>query len=788
MDVSNYENPARSYKKSLRMVLGMIQRKAPKIDVPNHEQPALSHEKSLSLDLGVEERKAPKMDLPNHEQPVLSHEKSSSLMEERKAPKMDVPNHEHSAPSHETSISLDLGMRERNQLCSSCSKIDFKSIFALSSKKVGRHGIALTETRTDIQSGCDLCSLVASMASLKVIPTSGSFIIPFAGYHLRALDSLWPLRLERTDELVAMNPGIVVAVVQGKGVSEFSKPERLKEAISRGFIVPITQHSSLEPSNICPFSYRARTVSRTEVDFTRICSWLRECQESKSDPHHRCKSQPRRITFSARVIDCETREIVPLTPDLEYLALSYVWGNNPNDAEVDQTAQSDFRLPNPAPQTIEDAMAVVRRLQKRYLWVDRYCIRHSEDRHLQIQNMDQIYQNALTTIVAADGDNTESGLRGVSCLRQHQFSFRTNAGILAYTFPHVSYHLSTSTWGTRGWTYQEAILSRSCLFFTKDQVYFACKTHLRSEAVEQKRIVHHDRTREVLAPRLMRFSDQATFSMIGDGLSPFHEHLREYTSRTLGRDSDALNAFKGIIASLSAYTYWGISFSDTCSRRPVPIGTSEAVFAQNLAWVGKRLPPGRDVICRRRGFPTWSWTSLVDQIEAQHKNHVCLVPKCCSAFYVEDSSQNWLRITDVLRDAQERETLIIPERGTALLVEALVTEVCLRSTSTEGRYSLHHPKSLTPDSTWTYLVSGSRIWGDALIDRTDADLLSRIESQPWSAIKLFNRSGDGYSYWMLVDQCDPVARRIGLIRSCDFDKGEMMMDSLNPKRRWTRIE
>ena len=741
MDVSNYENPARSYKKSLRMVLGMIQ---------------------------------------------------------RKAPKMDVPNHEYSAPSHETSISLDLGMRERNQLCSSCSKIDFKSIFALSSKKVGRHGIALTETRTDIQSGCDLCSLVASVASLEVISTFGSFEIPEAGYHLRALDSLWPLMLLRNKTYVAKNLNIVIAVVPGRSRQVFGD-HRLFEAIGRGVIVPVVQYSPLETSKVDPFFYRARPVSCTKVDFARVGSWLKECQESKSDSHYRCKSQPKGIAFFTRVIDCETREILPLTADHEYLALSYVWGSNANGTEVDQAIQPNFRLPNPAPQTIEDAISVVRSLQKRYLWVDRYCIWELEDKHLQIQNMDEIYKNALTTIVAADGNNAESGLSGVSRPRYHQSSFWTNAGTIAYTFPHVSYHLAMSKWVTRGWTYQEAILSRSCLFFTTDQVYFACKTHLRSEAVEQKQLVHQDKTQGALEPRLMSVTELANFS-VQNHLEPFFDrHIEEYTRRSLSWDSDALNAFKGIIVSLGVYTYWGTPLIDPDAHKYVSRYqvTSEVVFARNLAWFGRKLPPGGGVIRRRKDFPTWSWTSLVDQIETNDTHYGAIMSYVhlkCSAFYVEDDTKKRLRITDVLRNAQEKGTLIIPERGRALLVEALVTQVYLRSTETEGFYSLHFPEPLTqhptsPDSRPT-------IAAEALIDCTDVDLLSRIESQPWSAIQLFWHENlpphqiplNHKSYWMLVDQCDPVARRIGLIRSSSYFGNEIVMNDLPAEKRWTRIE
>ena len=738
---------------------------------------------------------------------------------------MEVTNCEHPAPSHcdeydsddsgysdcfvptEYLSGSDLGMREWNQLCSSCSNIDFRSTFALSSEKIGREGRALFEMRTDTQPGCDLCSLVASMASLKVIKTSSSFEIPETGYHLRALDSLWPLGLPRTVYSFTEydNPSIVVAVVEGRA-STISKGNRLHEATRRGFIVPVAQDSPrrlLYP--ICPFLYRARAVSSTKINYARIGFWLRECQKSKHS-YYVGISQPRWTAFCTRVIDCETREILPLTPNYEYLALSYVWGKTANDAEVDQTDQSNHCLPDPAPQTIEDAMTVVRGLRKRYLWVDRYCIWQSEDKHLQIQNMDQIYQNALTTIVAADGDNAESGLSGVSCPRHHQSSFQTNAGVLAYTFPHVSCHLSTSTWVSRGWTYQEAILSRSCLFFTKDQVYFACKGHLgsESEAVGGSWRTRHSGSTESLTPRLMRISEQADTSDSQKGPPCFYDHIKEYTSRSLSWDSDALNAFKGILASLDEYTYWGIPFSDTFSlKHYVPIDRSEAAFAHNLAWTGKRLPPGGGAIRRRKGIPTWSWTSLVDQIVTKNKSYTMYTDLVkCSAFYVEDDTPNRLSITDVFQSGRKRGTRIIPEHGRVLLVEALVTEVCLRSTRTEGVYSIHLPEHHTLDLISPYSRS-TIIGAEALIDCTDADLLSRIESQPWSAIKLFwddnsqledlpheeiRRKRDGSSYWMLVDQYGLVARRIGLIRPRYDLEWNLFMSDLKAERRLTRIE
>lgn len=715
---------------------------------------------------------------------------------------MDVSTCEYSTPSCEDSTSLE-DTEEHVQLCSLCKSIDFKSVFALSGAQIGRQGVAITKTRKKIDPGCVLCSFVASLIHLNTYSNPSSFDLPEPGYHFRAFDSLLPLKLRRQKARVAANPSIVVAVVRGRSDGSLKRIQ-LNEAVSSGLIVPVAQDFSLQTSTMSSLSYKGRIVSKSHANFNLVASWIEECNEPESDVHSRCRSRPKKRNFLSRVIDCWTRQIVPLAQDLEYLALSYVWGNKATDAATYQTLQLGYSVPLPAPQTVEDAMSVVRSLGKRYLWVDRFCMWQSENKHLQIQNMDQIYRNALTTIVAVDADSAESGLRGVSSPRRAQFRFRTDAGILVSTLPHVSLPLSSSTWVTRGWTYQEALLSRSCLFFTKDQVYFACKAHLRSEAVEQLPITHDAWVRETLGPRLMSYTDNVHFTTTSRYEQPFfYQHIKEYTSRSLSFDSDALNALKGIIASGKEHTYWGIPF--THSRRvpacwqKVSAERSECAFAQGLAWIGKRLPPGGGPIRRRKDFPTWSWTSLVDQIETNDKDDKVYLKYKHSAFHVEDKNQKQLRIADVFASALERRALVIPEYGKALLVEACVTQVCLRLTEVEGIYSIHLPYHPTHGPTSLYF-SMPAVSGEALIDGGDAELLSRIESQPWNAVQLF-WSGtalfpdlSNMGCWMLVDRCDPVARRIGLITPpsnasrAQASRGWLKMENLTAETRLIRIE
>ncbi|KAH7092560.1 hypothetical protein FB567DRAFT_517449 [Paraphoma chrysanthemicola] len=60
-------------------------------------------------------------------------------------------------------------------------------------------------------------------------------------------------------------------------------------------------------------------------------------------------------------------------------------------------------------------MTVCEQLQERYLWVDKMCIVQDDvnDKNRQINAIGQISSSARLVIIAAHGDEVESGLPGV---------------------------------------------------------------------------------------------------------------------------------------------------------------------------------------------------------------------------------------------------------------------------------------------------------------------------------------------------------------------------------------
>ncbi|KAF2726899.1 HET-domain-containing protein, partial [Polyplosphaeria fusca] len=243
-------------------------------------------------------------------------------------------------------------------------------------------------------------------------------------------------------------------------VSAESRPR----TVSRDNIVLGIIHPDANLDDFTP-----RLISPDKIDYDVVLEWFSLCQNLHHDCHLReaAKNLP-----DLKMIDCTTKGVVAAPDRCDYVALSYVWGLVSN--------QSDSTWPL----VVEDSISVTRSLGFRYLWVDRYCIDQdeSESKMTQIAQMNRIYSNAQTTIVAAAGNGPYYGLPGVSSrTRKRQGTFEIDGIILAEVFPDTRQALDASTWISRAWTYQESFLSRRRLIFTDRQVSFVCNTMFCAE-------------------------------------------------------------------------------------------------------------------------------------------------------------------------------------------------------------------------------------------------------------------------------------------------------------------
>lgn len=303
-------------------------------------------------------------------------------------------------------------------------------------------------------------------------------------------------------------------------------------------------------------------IDADKVSYDQIREWLHRCNCQHSSS---CRSDISSLPFHLMAIDCLTRDIVYIDPDDDYIAFSYVWGSTAANTTDQETPFG--KLPSMGvAAVIEDALVVVCLLGKRYLWVDKYCIDQKDHNsmNVQIRHMYSIYEGAYATIIAAAGSNSEFGLPGVTRAKRRPQTFANVGNMrLLSSLTTLTCALANFTWMTRGWTYQEAVLSRRCLFFTEKQVYFVSTAMTACEAVvtgPNSEVGNLKSGDTGLNPYIFQKPD---FLDIEPELRLLVRHIQYYFSRQLSHESDALNALRGLLRREKFHTYFGIPIAPT---------------------------------------------------------------------------------------------------------------------------------------------------------------------------------------------------------------------------------
>ncbi|KAF2188139.1 HET-domain-containing protein, partial [Zopfia rhizophila CBS 207.26] len=334
--------------------------------------------------------------------------------------------------------------------------------------------------------------------------------------------------------------------------------------------------------------------------------WLHDC----SCNHLACSQVKDKDTpLDIFLIDVVNRQIVPKRSDCQYLALSYVWGGactfhltKPRLKEL-QEQGALLRHINAIPQVIRDAMRFTDQINVQYLWVDSLCIIQDDPIHRdpQITHMNVIYRHAFATIINISGQNAESRLPGVSLgSRSTLKPIKMRKGVeLQAIAPSLDLAILSSTYESRAWTYQERMLSSRCLYFTDWQVYFQCRSSLRSEDNEPVQIAKRHLVNPILEFETRPQAAKDYFWL--DFFRCYDSVVRNYTQRQLSDDEDKLRAFSGIASTL-----------DESGGGTFHYGLPGAILDLALLWI----PAGpMEHYCPRKYdeasctdyLPTWSW-------------------------------------------------------------------------------------------------------------------------------------------------------------------------------------
>lgn len=364
------------------------------------------------------------------------------------------------------------------------------------------------------------------------------------------------------------------------------------------------------------------------INYEIVQSWLNIC-----DIEHRnmCKTsrEEARANINFSLINVHTREIVRASTSERYIALSYVWGKGAQsmyrleevDVPVEPFSASEhasstlkqLQVPYPAPQTIEDAMTFVKRVDQNYLWTDLYCIDQNDSKAKteQILQMDKIYHSACFTIVALDGEDADWGLPGVSRPLEHTKQPTLNLGIGRLTATYIYSvwdHAGKAVWDSRAWTLQERLLSRRFIIIAKSSISMRCKEEVFHDSMEIGNTTSSESSTPSVLRTPTRLGDEY-FWEDGSGIEldetewdykQYDALVSVYTDRQLTAQSDALNACRGVLNMISEKTGYQFTF-----------GLPVQDFHRALLWKAHH----HNTLTRRVGFPSWSWAGWIGRTE-----------------------------------------------------------------------------------------------------------------------------------------------------------------------------
>lgn len=356
-----------------------------------------------------------------------------------------------------------------------------------------------------------------------------------------------------------------------------------------------------------------------EVQKEVLLSWIEECEKEHENCRHYKHANRDLSAASIKLIDVRDRKIVDAMSTCRYIALSYVWGNmslfpsNWREVALPEDPNAFPEYLKQMPQTMQDAVSTVILLGERYLWVDFICIPQNDpqERQRQIQQMDLIYNHAYLTIIAACGSNAGFGLPGIRKGSRSSPRESGNLGsieLIAEPEDTIADHLPSTTYESRGWTFQERMLSLRCLFVTEKMVMFQCQTRSFTE------ISGEDLNPRLVNPLLYAGVSTVAYEGTSSGQAESQEPITQYemytelasdyTRRNLTYRSDMLNAFTGITSSLTRRGGGQFFY-----------GLPEKFFDSGLLWyeVEEREEPDAENTSPASqvedAFPSWSWAS-----------------------------------------------------------------------------------------------------------------------------------------------------------------------------------
>jgi hypothetical protein len=486
------------------------------------------------------------------------------------------------------------------ETCLQCQSL-FTGKFPESDSPRKKHHASMRDVQVAAGDGCFICTGIIGVLDVEAIPVvPGDYYIEMSAEGKITGEWSLKVRWSRSDDVQTWFSPFYFIPSQGE--HRFLSIE-----------TPLSRRASSKSLALDLGSTEAGEVSGSSAKTILLQKWMNKCLQTHAVCQRLLKRYwPTRLIDVGTVAAYECRLCITEQKETQgpYATLSHCWG----DAVLTKLLLNNFDDmivsidEGNLPLTFREAIATVRELGIRYIWIDSLCIIQDSvvDWQRESASMTQVYRNAICCLAATGAQDSTQGLylaRDSPQVPQRITSSWTNQPNATYQAvnPSVSGLMVLEPLGPlshRAWCYQELRLSRRIIHFTKEQIIWECQ---ETRAYELLPFGTHkyDHDRNTIRHNLQRnmFGQDGTTSSV-DGITP-HEFwitmVQEYSVKKLARSSDRLIALSGLSRLLQKSM--GSEYVAGLWRKQ---------FELHLLW---RVTEKREARPENRG-PSWSWAAL----------------------------------------------------------------------------------------------------------------------------------------------------------------------------------
>lgn len=320
-----------------------------------------------------------------------------------------------------------------------------------------------------------------------------------------------------------------------------------------------------------------------------------------------------------------------------YATLSHCWGVElPCVLSTENRTNRLCGIPwTELPQTFQDAIRYCLELEISYLWIDALCIIQDDPEDWQIQSarVTTIYENSYITLAATSSDCDSSGFlqQRSAAYKERSLKVPISGGqvtqiLIRRCIPHWSFPPTSSSKRenpllSRGWVFQERILSPRVLHFCKQELVWECGQETVCECGSKPK-TQNLKLQFALAARLPNTEEYSQSEQRDEGSSASQINSMQLidfdSAQESGAPREAINQWHGIVEQYSALDLTkdkdGLPALSGLAERMAPFlgdylaGLWRRSLLFDLCWRVDKLVYGPQTPVEYRG-PSWSWVS-----------------------------------------------------------------------------------------------------------------------------------------------------------------------------------